>query len=244
MLRALSLLLSLSTPFWVSSASADEPAVLQQYEERRYQDVELLHQDQREPEPVMTTQITVGIGILGRGTTGIGGPLTEYGYDRSRGPHVDLQIRPLVNLNHIVRLGFSMRALFFSDRGFGASGHAFRLGVGELGISAQSLLPCLSTRDRQLHVGATVAMVGGYANAGLGQGDDMNAYGNLRTEAADGFDHGLVGFAVGMDGTITYGRFLFGFDINLRRLWSIGSTVSHRVTLSSLALRLGVSLGR
>lgn len=168
-------------------------------------------------------ELTLGIGVMGRNSTG---PLLQdHGYAREPGPGADVAFRFLFGSNRYFRHGFTARGVFFAGRGFGRDGHAFRLGLADLTYTVRTLMPCISSRDGVRFYGSgSLGVTGGYADAGTGRGpmnDDIVA----RETAARELDHGLLGFVLGGTAEMHYGKLLVGISVDLRRLWGLDSPV-------------------
>lgn len=196
-----------------------------------------------EESPALTTvELTADIGVIGRSTTGIGEPLTDYGYDREPGLGTGLELRFLFGDNRYVRTGFALHGVYQSGPYFGAGGRAFRMGLAEATFAARALLPCMSDQDRQFYASAWLGVSAGRMAAGTGRGE-MGPNANERRIAADELDHSVAGFVLGASIDAHFGAFTFGLRADLRHLYGV-DTVAERTFAPSAMLRFGVKLDR
>lgn len=203
-------------------------------------DIEYLPQDE---DPALTTvEVTADIGVIGRSTTGIGEPLTDYGYDREPGLGTGLELRFLFGDNRYVRAGFALHGVYQAGPYLGAGGHAFRIGLAEATFAARALLPCMSDQDRQFYASAWLGVSAGRMAAGTGRGA-MGPNANERRIAADALDHSVAGFVLGASIDAHFGAFTFGLRADLRHLYGV-DTVAERTFAPSAMLRLGVKFDR
>ena len=152
---------------------------------------------QPDEDPALTTvEVTADIGVIGRSTTGIGEPLTDYGYDRELGLGTRLELRLLFGDNRYVRAGLALHGVYPSGPYFGAGGRAFRMGLAEAGFAARALMPCMSNRDRQFYASAWLGVSASRMAAGTGRGA-MGPNANERRIAADALDLSVAGFVLG-----------------------------------------------
>ena len=193
--------------------------------------------------PALTVlEVTADLGVLGRSTTGIGEPLTDYGYDREPGLATGLEARFLFGDHRIVRAGFALHGVYQAGPAFGLGGRAFRLGLAEATFAARSLLPCISNHDRQLYASAWLGVSAGRMAAGTGRGE-MGPNANERRVAAEELDHSVAGWVLGASFDAHYGAFALGFRVDLRHLYGV-DTVAERTFAPSAVLRLGFVLDR
>lgn len=194
-------------------------------------------------DPALTTvEVTADIGVIGRTTTGVGEPLTDYGYDREPGLGTGLELRFLFGDNRYLRTGFALHGVYQSGPYLGAGGRAFRMGLAEATFAARTLLPCMSDPERQFYASAWLGVSAGRMAAGTGRGE-MGPNANDRRVAAVELDHSVAGFVLGASIDVHFGAFTLGLRADLRHLYGV-DTVAERTFAPSAMLRLGFKLDR
>ncbi len=184
---------------------------------------------------------TTSIGVADRSTTGVGAPLTGYGYAAATAPIVDLETRVMAPLGHdYFHHGVLARGTYVPSGDIVGPDYAFRQGVFDLAYVFRTELPCMHRGSRQWfvsgYVGATVAI----ADAGTGTApasDRSNL--NIRTQAAADLDHVGVGWVVGVNFDMRVGAFVVGPAVALRQFFVVGNPTIAREWLPTLALRIG-----
>ncbi|MBO6939699.1 MAG: hypothetical protein JJ863_32310 [Deltaproteobacteria bacterium] len=198
---------------------------------------------QPEEDPALTVvEVTADIGVIGRTTTGIGEPLTDYGYDREPGLGTGLELRLLFGDNRYLRTGIALHGVYQSGAYFGAGGRAFRMGLAEASFAARTLLPCMSNQERQFYASAWLGVSAGRMAAGTGRGE-MGPDANERRIAAVALDHSVAGFVLGASIDVHFSAFTLGLRADLRQLYGV-DTVAERTMAPSAMLRLGFKFDR
>lgn len=194
-------------------------------------------------DPALTVvEVTADIGVIGRATTGIGEPLTDYGYDREPGLGTGLELRLLFGDNRYLRTGIALHGVYQAGSYFGAGGHAFRMGLMEASFAARTLLPCMSNQGRQFYASAWLGVSAGRMAADIGRGA-MGPNANERRIAAEELDHSVAGFVLGASIDVHYSAFTLGFRADLRHLYGV-DTVAERTFAPSAMIRLGFKFDR
>lgn len=191
-------------------------------------------------------EITLGVGIADRGTTGTGS-LLGLGYDQSTGPITTLDVRLFVDESgstaRYFRHGPVVRASYFAGPNLGIDGAAFTNIPIDLGYSGRLELPCLADGDRHIFLQGFLAVTGLYANAGRGDHPvEPNSATELATiEASRTLDHAGLGGALGVGIDVHFGAFSLGLGVDLRQYFGIETTVARDLVWSG-TLRVGVDL--
>ncbi|MBX3250030.1 MAG: hypothetical protein KF901_22825 [Myxococcales bacterium] len=198
---------------------------------------------ERPPSGLTAFELTAGLGVLGRATSGT--PLVGHGYDASPGPLVDVTTRWLFGSNRYLRFGLHARALHQRGRGFGRQGFGFASTVGDLALTARTMFPCMSSPKRQVWFALNLGLSGGYHDAGTGRGPmTENTDPNARRAAAETLDHGALGYVVGVDLSLQFGALLVGLSADVRQHFALGAVDVRSHFLPSAALRVGYAFNR
>ncbi|MCB9617509.1 MAG: hypothetical protein H6721_30330 [Sandaracinus sp.] len=190
----------------------------------------------RPPSGLTAAELTVGLGTVGRATSGT--PLDGHGYDGSQGPAVDVATRFLFGKNRFLRFGFSARGLHQRGRGFGREGFGFASTVVDLTITARTMFPCMSNDARKVWFALSLGPSGGWHDAGRGRGDMATDDQGARLEAARTLDHVGLGWVVGVDLGLQFGAFLVDLAVDVRQHFGVDTVVGSHF-LPSAVLRAG-----
>lgn len=193
------------------------------------------------PGPV-DVELTVEVGALDRGTTGVGAPLLGYGWDHGGGLLVGVGTRAYVALNEYFSHGPALRLTHQAGGLLGLVG-----GVGfawtqiDTTYAFRTLLPCMSEADRQWHLTGLVGLTTVRADAGSGTGPRDERW-NERQAASSALDHWAVGPLLGVGLDATFGRVLVGATVDVREPFALGDVPISRSFVTTAALRTGVAL--
>ena len=186
-------------------------------------------------------EITVGLGIMDRGTTGIGDPLLGLGYDTATGATTDLSLRfyfdsSMSFMNH----GILLRGTYMAGSSFGlGEGYGFATTIVDLAYVIRFHCPCISTEDRKWYASGFVGLTGMYADASTGAGPDGGPEWNTRTAASSKFDHGALGGVLGASFDLHVDVFVIGVTVDLREHYGVGSTPIARSFETGASLHFG-----
>jgi hypothetical protein len=178
-------------------------------------------------------------GVLHHATTGTA---PTDGYDTASAPSLGATARLLFPLHgcpclwHGVELNYAWASgtRFGIDRDAAWTQHNM-----DASYAVRTELPCLRRGDRRWWVTAAAGLAVRVANAGLGDRatDDTERL-NERTLNATRYDHTAMGWRVGGELSVTFGRMLVGVALDLRDLYGI-DTELRRTTVMGAALRIG-----
>lgn len=195
----------------------------------------------RTPVPV---EVTLGIGVSDRSTTGTDSALAGLGYDQQGGLHAGAETRLLLDrLNRYFHLGLLLGVSQQAGALLGATDEVgFRSTIIDAGLIARALLPCISRGSTKWYASGTVGISGLYADAGLGRGGMANGdrVGERRA-ASRSHDHGGLGWRFGLDAAAHFDHFILGFGAGLRQMFGL-DTVHARTWVADAGFRLGARL--
>ena len=193
------------------------------------------------PKPsVSSLEITAGAGFLDRGTTGIGAPLLDNGYDHSGGLVAELGLRLYLHGDRYLQHGPVLRLFHQTGRVMGlADDDRFLLTGLDVAYALRILLPCMSNPETSWHLTPSVGLSGLRARVRQPDSDQQDS----DTGAArDAFDHEALGGVVAINFDVHPGDFVFGVTVDVREHFALGNTTVARDFMTSITLRAGVDL--
>lgn len=188
-------------------------------------------------------EFTLGVGLMDRGTTGIGAPLLGHGYDHAVGAVLEGDLRVLKQAGHrVIHHGLALRAFHQDGRTLGLTDSgSFQVSGLDLAYVFRALLPCMSSDDVRFHLSPLAGLSGLRARAGnLSARSDQT--GELTNAAHAAFDHTALGVVLGVQFDVHHGPFLVAVTADLREHFALGNTPVSRNFMTSLALRVGFDL--
>lgn len=202
-----------------------------------------LAQDQWSQPFLSDIEFSLGVGLMDRGTTGIGAPLLGHGYDHGAGMVLEADVRVLKRAwHHAIRHGLALRAFHQNGRALSLTDSGtFQLSGLDLAYVFRALLPCMSTEGTRFHLSPLAGLSVLRASAGnlRLRGDQT---GELADAARAAFDHTALGFVIGVQFDVHKGPFLIALTADLREHFAIGKTPVSRDFMTSLALRVGFDI--
>lgn len=191
-----------------------------------------------EDDDLADLEVTVPIAVAERSTTGIGGDLIPYSYDRESGLltglDLRLQLRPFASQ---MKLQIMVSAQHHAGPFLGiASGHAFRTTIVDAGLGLRFRMNL--DDDLWFTMSPILGLSGMHADAGTGVGEDLTADAQAREEASATLDHGGLGWRAGGDISLHVGNFIVGLGFAVRQFFGI-DTVASRSWVMDIGLRLG-----
>jgi hypothetical protein len=184
--------------------------------------------------------VAANLGTIDRGTTGT---LVGFGYDATVSTTAGADVRlvfPGPFCERCFSHGLATGYTYSAGPTFGAlHDAAFRLHVFDLAYAARVEFPCMRREHRRVHLTGLVGAAGMYADAGLGDvsRDDANRL-NDRVAASQQYDHGALGWRVGLSLDFTFDSMLVGVGVDLRELYGLGAPEA-RTILAGAVLRIG-----
>jgi hypothetical protein len=196
-----------------------------------------------EPSALADVELSAELGVMDRGTTGVGAPLLGYGYDHGGGALGAIGTRFLFRFGYgdYFRHGLDLRAAYSAGEFFGVDGAGMHVGQLDVGYVFRTEFPCMRGETRRIHLSGALGVTGLYADAGTGRGarDDMW---NARVVAADALDHYGVGGYLTVDLTAHYDAAFVGLRLDAREHFAVGhSSIARDVTIGA-SLRFGVDI--
>ena len=194
--------------------------------------------------PLGELELAVDLGFLDRGTTGVGAPLLDLGYDSGGGPVAGLGARFYFHArNRYFRHGINLRLSHTAGMSFGAlSGVGFAWTAVDATYAFRTLLPCMSEEDSQWMLTAMIGLTGARADAGTGTHDDPQTRNN-RARASHDLDHLALGGMLAVDLSWHGSTFLAGVTLDVREYFGLGDTDQARSFVTTAAVRGGVHFG-
>lgn len=185
-------------------------------------------------------EVTLGLGVGDRSTTGIGEPLLGMGYDQSFGPLASLDVRLFVADRDYayVRHGPVLRVAHHAGPSMGTfTGHAFRATAIDLGYSGRTELRCMRDGDFRVHFGGFLGITGLHSDAD--RGDVYRPNTDTQTlDAARTLDHAGLGGTLGLSLDLHFGSFIAGLGVDLHQWFGIDTLVARDLMLAA-QIRLG-----
>jgi len=186
-------------------------------------------------------ELSLGIGIIDRGTTGTGGStLLGLEYDHAGGPYASFDARLFFDEDEeYFHHGFALRLLGTSGSALFGSAYGMRIAVLDAAYALRVSCPCMTSGDRRWFVTGMLGVTGAYTDAGTGSGDgDLT---NERRAAATELDHVALGGVLAFDFAVHFAALVVGLGVDLRYLGAIDSPVA-RTFAASAGLRFGADL--
>lgn len=189
-------------------------------------------------------ELAIDLGLLDRGTTGIGDPLLDQGYDHGGGPVAGIGARLLFPFadGDYFHHGATLR---LSHHGGGSFGLSERVGFVWTSLDAtyafRTNFPCMSDDDRKVYLTGLVGVTGTRADAGTGEGP-RDEHWNQRVAASTELDHLALGPMLGLDLSVHFGALLAGVMLDLRQIFALGEGPISRSTVATGTLRFGVAI--
>lgn len=188
-------------------------------------------------------ELSVGLGMMDRGTTGIGAPLLGAGYDHAGGAVLEFDVRLFKQAWHrIVHHGIALRAFHQNGRTLGVTQDGtFQISGLDLAYVLRALLPCMSDDQVRFHLTPLVGLSVLQARAGNlhVRGDQT---GELDDAARAAFDHVALGGVLGVQFDVHYDALLLALTADIREHFAVGDTPVARDFMTSLTLRVGVDI--
>lgn len=226
-MRASSVLLTLSLLTFPSLLRADPPGS---------HDITLAVEPSRERRPSLA--VLGAFGLLAHATTGT---IPRDGYDSGSAPALGGTARLLVPLAGCRCLwhGAELNYAWSSGTSLGLErSSAWTQHTVDASYAMRVELPCLRSGDRRWWVTGSLGLSMRRADAGMGDGEDPSRA-NERASLAARYDHTALGWRLGGEMAVTFGRLLVGVALDLRDLYGI-DTELRRTTVMGAALRVGV----
>lgn len=189
-------------------------------------------------------EIAVDIGLLDRGTTGVGAPLLDMGYDVEGGPVAGVGVRMLFGIDggRYFHHGAAVRTWRHGGGDFGLSeGHGLSSSSLDLAYAFRTALPCMSAPGRELKLTGMLGVTGIDEDAGRGSGHSGQLEAQ-RAAAAEQFDHFALGPMLGVGIDFHSGPLFAGLAFDLREVFAFDDGPISRSYFASAALRMGVAL--
>jgi len=215
--------------FWPTAAFAYEPDVIEP--------------DVVDSDPVIDSlELAVDLGLLDRGTTGVGEPLLGLGYDHGGGLQAGVGIRTYFEINRYFRHGVNLRFSHQAGSTLGLfGGYGFAWSQLDLTYVFRTSLPCMSDDDTQWYLSGLVGLTGVHADAGTGTAPRDDRW-NERLAASDALDHLALGGLIGAGIDLHFDEVFLGLLLDVREPFALGSGPVSRSFVTSATLRAGVEL--
>ncbi len=198
----------------------------------------------RAEDPERVLELALDLGLMERGTTGIGPPLLDAGYDQAGGPVAGAGARMLFALGYggYFHHGVAVRMSHHAGGSFGLTdAYGFAWTAIDLAYAFRTNLPCMSTPDRKLMLTGMLGVSGVNADAGMGNTADPQREPERRAASRE-LDHTALGPMLGVGLDMHMGLLFVGLALDLRQAFAIGDVPVTRSYVSSAALRIGVAL--
>ena len=194
-----------------------------------------------EPSAIRDVEISAELGVMDRGTTGIGAPLLGYGYDHGGGAFGALGTRVLFPFGYgdYFAHGFDLRASYSAGEFFGVDGVDFHNGQLDLGYVFRTEFPCMRGETRIIYLSGALGVTGLYADAGTGRGEPDDTW-NERVAASEALDHYGLGGYLTVDLAAHYGATFIGLRLDAREHFALGHSAIARDVTVAASLRFGV----
>lgn len=210
-----------------------------------YDHYDLAVEPEPEPGSNIALELALEVGLFDRGTTGVGDPLLDYGYDHGGGPAVGARLRFLSPLDdRYFHHGIDVRLLHQAGGTLGLSEEVgFYWTEVATGYGFRTMFPCMSNESdgRIVRFTGTIGLTVANANAGTGRAARDDRW-NERVAASEQLDHMAVGPHVSLGLDYHIDDFLIGIAIDARQLFSVSGGVEARTFGTSATLRTGVDL--
>ncbi len=198
--------------------------------------------DLLEPDSTGSLELAVDLGVLDRGTTGVGDPLLGLGYDHGGGLQAGIGARAYLEINEYFRHGLSLRVSHQAGSALGLVGeHGFAWSQLDVAYVFRTSLPCMSDGDTQWYLSGLVGVTGVHADAGTGDAPRDERW-NERVAAADDLDHLALGGMLGAGLDLHFDEWFVGALLDVREPFALGSGPVSRSFVTSGTLRAGVEL--
>ncbi|MDH5491451.1 MAG: hypothetical protein OEY14_05810 [Myxococcales bacterium] len=188
-----------------------------------------------------TLEFSLGAGVLGQNTMGVGGALLGHGYDRQAGLAIDLGARWLIEQNRGFEHGLLLRGAVQSGPAL-AGEYGFRFGIVDMAYTARLHCSCMSRGNRRVYLSGRVGLSGSIADAGIGRGAFGGGDENARRYASRSLDHLSLGYVLGASLDVYLGSLFVGLGLDFRQHFGF-TTVADRHILPSAMLRFGGAIG-
>lgn len=188
-------------------------------------------------------QLGAGLGIVDRGSTGVGAPLLEYGYDHEGGLLAEAALRVyFYDSWDFLRHGFQIRYSYTAGQTLGLDSYGFGYSIVDATYLLRTNLPCMSSEDIKYYVSGYLGLSGGYANASTGRGERDDRW-NERVAAEGELDHHALGAVFGLAMDVHFGPAYLGIQVDLRQHYGLtSSSPVTRTFMPSALLRTGVEV--
>jgi len=189
-------------------------------------------------------EVSVDLGVQDRGTTGIGEPLLDEGYDTAGGLVAGAGARMLFGISggEYFHHGVATRVSHNAGWGLGLSDrYGYAWSAADLAYAFRTNLPCMSTPERQLFLTGVLGVSGVVANAGTGLEKDPQTSRERRV-ASERLDHVALGPVLGVALDMHMGSSFLGLELYLRQAYALDDGPVSRSYVSSASIRVGVQL--
>lgn len=193
-----------------------------------------------QPESETSLELALDIGMLDRGTTGVGDPLLDLGYDHGGGPQAGFGLRAYFEINEYFRHGPNLR---ISHQGaFGLTDtYGFAWTQLDLTYVFRTSLPCMSDDEMQWYLSGLIGLTGVHAEAGTGDAPRDDRW-NERLAASESLDHLALGGVIGAGIDLHLDEWFIGLMLDVREPFALGETPVSRSFVTSATMRAGVEL--
>lgn len=231
---SLALLTTLTTLATVDALGATASA-----EERDYLAVE-----PREEKTFSDLELALELGVMDRGTAGVGAPLLGYGYDHDGGLLGAASVRLYFHDDQFwLRHGVGVRFAHHAGDDFGLGDTGFFFEQIDVGYVVRTEFPCMASGDRHIYLSGILGVTTVIADASTGN-RPSDANWNARTVAANELDHVGVGGVFGLALDVHFGAAFAGFYVDVREQFGVtpSSPISRDFSIAA-TLRGGVDIG-
>lgn len=189
-------------------------------------------------------EVSVDLGVQDRGTTGIGEPLLDEGYDTAGGLLAGAGARMLFGIGggEYFHHGVATRVSHDAGWGLGLSDrYGFAWSAADLAYAFRTNLPCMSTPERKLFLTGVLGVSGVVANAGTGLEKNPQTDRERRV-ASERLDHLALGPVLGVALDMHMGPVFLGLELYLRQAYALDDGPVSRSYVSSASMRVGFQL--
>jgi hypothetical protein len=202
-----------------------------------------------EPEPPSTKvfsdlELALDLGVMDRGSSGVGSPLLGYGYDHDGGLFAAASVRLYFHDDDMfwLRHGIGVRFAHHAGDDFGLGDTGFFFEQIDVGYVVRTEFPCMSQGDRHVYLSGILGVTTVVADASTGNRPSDGNW-NARTVAASELDHVGVGGLLGVALDVHFGAAFAGVYFDVREQLAVTPGPISRDFSIAAALRGGVDIG-
>lgn len=187
-------------------------------------------------------ELSLDLGVMDRGTTGVGEPLLGLGYDHGGGALAGVGARAYLEIDRYFAHGLSLRLSHQAGSLLGLDdGVGFAWSQLDVTYVFRTLLPCMSDDEVRFYLSGLVGVTGVRADAGTGTAPRDDRW-NERQVASRRLDHDALGPMLGASLDVHFGAFFVGALIDVREPFALGAGPVSRSFVTTGSLRTGVQL--